>query len=68
MYDYRNPYYRNGQRVFFGAPLIGGLLGGLAGGFAGGIVGSSLFGPRPFYGYGPYMPYGPGFGYGYPYY
>ena len=61
MYGYRNPY--QDSRIWFGAPLLGGLVGGL--------IGGAIARPRPFI-YGP-IPYGP-FPYGpvpygpYPYY
>lgn len=62
MQYYRGPAFQD-QRIFFGAPLVGGLLGGLAGGLIGGA-----FYPRPrpvpFY---P-VPYPPPYGYGYGYY
>jgi hypothetical protein len=51
MYGYR--YRPQDSRIFFGAPLVGGLLGGLVGG----AVGGALFRPRPYF-YGP-VPYGP---------
>ena len=70
VYPYRNPYQN--QRLFFGAPLVGGFLGGLVGG----AVGSAFFlRPRPYPMYPPipaYPPYGGfggyGYGYGTPYY
>lgn len=56
---YRNPIIRN-ERMFFGAPLVGGLLGGLAGGFLGS---AAFFGrPRPYPFYPPYQAYPPYYG------
>lgn len=51
MYGYRHPH---DSRIFFGAPLVGGLIGGLVGG----AVGGALVRPRPYF-YGPPVPYGP---------
>lgn len=59
MHYYRVPAANN-QRIFFGAPFVGGLLGGLAGGLIGGAFYAR---PRPYGFYPPpYYPYGYGYG------